>query len=162
MTRNSARRMTFLGLLAAGLGSADSVTWIDHASSGVPADRTLNGIIRKVSGGEVTLEARFASGSKTYPISITSVRRIEFNTVAFNPGAPPQVSALGDGPKAPATTKEPIVADAIELRGGGGQLEPCKVVTIDENTVRCEAVGKARPKEYPRTRVLRVVVRGEQ
>jgi hypothetical protein len=34
---------------------------------------------------------------------------------------------------------QPRVTDAIELRGGNGEHQPCKVVMIDENLVHCEA-----------------------
>ncbi len=160
---NKATKILFLALLTSAFSRADSVTWIDRTSTGSITDRTLNGRLIKISEGTLSLEARFGSGPKTYEIPMSQVRRIEFSNVFFNPGAPPRVSALAEGPKAPSTSpKRPLVAYAIELRGSGGELDACKVLSTDEKTVRCEAQGKAKPHEYPRTLVLRIIVRGDQ
>jgi hypothetical protein len=161
---NNTTRTLLLAMFSAAFGYADSVTWIDRTSTGSITDRTLNGRLIKIEEGKLSLEARFASGPKAYEIPVSQVRRIEFTNIFFNPGAPPQVSALGEGPKAPSSTTptRALVAYAIELRGSGGELVPCKVLSIDEMTVRCEAKGKAKPNEYLRTQVLRIIVRVDQ
>ncbi|MGD0778853.1 MAG: hypothetical protein ABSC05_39255 [Candidatus Solibacter sp.] len=163
MIPNKVAAIIFIGLLGAALALADSVTWIDRTSNGTPTDRTLKGVIEEMSEGKLKLEARFTEGRKMkYEIPIDQVRRIEFNPQFVNPPAPSQVSALGGGPKAPPPAKRALVAYAVELRGSGGELEPCKVMSIDEKTIRCEAQGKSNPKEYPRSLVLRILVRGDQ
>ena len=96
------------------------------------------------------------------------VESIEFNSVAFNPGAPPQAYGLGPGvsPARPAAPKQTVVNDAIELRGSGGERQPCKVINIDENLVRCEVASggkdKGKPTEYSRRVVLRILVGGSR
>jgi hypothetical protein len=162
MTLNKAAGTILIGLMGAALGLADSVTWIDRTSNGTPTDRTVNGVLEEMSEGKLKLEARFTEGRKMkYEIPIDQVRRIEFNPQFVNPPAP-SVFALGGGPKAPPPAKRALVAYAVELRGSGGELEPCKVMSIDEKTIRCEAQGKSNPKEYPRSLVLRILVRGDQ
>jgi hypothetical protein len=97
---------------------------------------------------------------------MSKVESIDFNSIAFNPGAPPKAYGLGPGEAASTqvTPKQTLVTDAVELRGGGGERAPCKVVSIDENMVHCEAASggkdKGKPSQYPRTIVLRIVVRG--
>ena len=154
--------MMCLGLLGVAFARADSVTWIDGTSTVNRTDRTLNGHIKTVLGGKLILEALFAPGPKMYEIPMNQIRRLEITNVFFNPGAPPTVSALSEGPKAPTTAQNrPLIADAIELRGSGGKLEGCKVQSIDEKTVHCEPEGKGKPKDYPRPLVLRILVRGD-
>jgi hypothetical protein len=151
-----------LSIISAAFVRADSVTWIDRKSAKTLTDRTLNGRI-KIAEGKLTLDARFASGSVPYEIPMSDVRRVEITNVFFNPGAPPKASALAEGPKVPSpVTASSLVTNAVELRGGNGDLQPCRVLTIDETTVRCEAEAKAKPIEYPRSRVLRIIVRGDQ
>jgi hypothetical protein len=146
-----------LGLLTAASGWADSVTTLDHLS--------VNGVLTKMSGGTITLEARYAFGPKTLTIPVSTVEAIEFNSVAFNPGAPPKAYGLGPGvsPGAPAP-KPPVATDAVELRGSNGERQPCKVASIDEGVVHCEAASsgkdKGKPMEYPRRIVLRILVGG--
>jgi hypothetical protein len=153
------RNAAALGLLSLASGHADSITTMDHL--------TVNGVLSKMAQGTITLEARYASGSKTLMIPMGMVESIEFNATAFNPGAPPKAYGLGPGAspaERPAQPKQAVVADAIELRGASGEREPCKVVSIDEGTVHCEAVPaakeKGKPTEYPRRMVLRIQVGG--
>ena len=147
-----------LGLMTLAPGRADTVTKTDHTS--------VNGVLTKMAQGTVTLEARYASGKKTLMISMGMVESIEFNSIAFNPGAPPKAYGVGPGlfPVESAPVKQPVAADAIELRGSGGERQPCKVVSIDEGVVYCEAVAgakdKGKPAEYPRKIVLRIMVGG--
>jgi hypothetical protein len=153
------RNATALGFLMLGCGYADSVTTLDHLS--------VNGVLTKMAGGTITLEARYAAGPKTLTIPMSAVETIEFNSVAFNPGAPPKAYGLGPGEspaqRAPAP-KPAVVADAVELRGGNGERQPCKVASIDEGVVHCEAAAsgkdKGKPVEYPRRTVLRILVGG--
>jgi hypothetical protein len=152
-------RLVVLSLLAASLGYADTVTTIDHLS--------VNGILTKMTERTITLEARFVSGPKTLNIPMGAVESIEFNSVAFNPGAPPQAYGLGPGVlpvPSPAAPKQTLVTDAVELRGSGGERQPCKVVLIDENLVHCEAESSGKdigkPREYSRRIVLRILVGG--
>ena len=155
MVRNAAA----LGLLMLASGYADSVTTLDHLS--------VNGVLTKMAGGTITLEARYAAGPKTLTIPMSAVETIEFNSVAFNPGAPPKAYGLGPGEsptqRAPAP-KPDVAADAVELRGGNGERQPCKVASIDEGVVHCEAAAsgkdKGKPVEYPRRTVLRILVGG--
>lgn len=156
--------MLCMGLLGAALARADSVTWIDQTSTGNHSDRTLNGHIKTVSGGNLSFEALFASGPKMYPIPMNQVRRMEFTNVFFNPGAPPTVSAFGERPPRASTTgpERPLISDAIELRGSGGNLQACKVQSIDQTTVHCEPEGNGKPKDYPRQLILRILVRGDE
>lgn len=140
-------------------GYADTVTTLDHLS--------VNGVLTRMADGMLTLEARYASGLKTLMIPTSRVEAIEFNSTAFNPGAPPKAYGLGPGVSPgphSAPPKQAVVTDAIELRGGNGEYQPCKVVSIDENVVHCEAPSggkeKGRPSEYRRRLVLRVLFGG--
>jgi hypothetical protein len=157
MKRTNLRNAAVLGLLVLVSGYADTVTTADHLS--------VNGVLSKLAQGTITLEARYASGPKTLMIPMNTVENIEFNATAFNPGAPPKAYGLGPGDspaERPAPAKQPLVTDAIELRGSNGERQPCKVVSIDEGTVHCEAGSaakdKGKPMEYPRRIVLRIVV----
>ena len=155
MSRTIILRLVVPGLLAATLGYADTVTTIDHLS--------VNGVLKKMTEGTITLEARFGSGPKTLNIPMAMVESIEFNSVAFNPGAPPQAYGLGPGASPaprPAAPKQTVVTDAVELRGSGGERQPCKLISIDENLVHCEAKDKGKPSEYSRRIVLRILVGG--
>src|ERR1035438_3575933 len=116
MVRNS----VVLGLLTLPSSYGDTVTTLDHLS--------VNGVLTKMSEGTITLEARYAAGPKTLMIPMSTVETIEFNSTAFNPGPPPKPYGLGPGnsrtPR-PVPPKEPIVADAIVVRGARGERQPC-------------------------------------
>lgn len=153
------RNSVILGLLMLRSSHGDTVTKLDHLS--------VNGILTKMSEGTITLEARYGSRPKTLIVPMSAVEIIEFNSTAFNPGAPPKAYGLGPGishTPPPAPPKEHIVTDAVELRGAKGEREPCKVTSIDESIVHCEASsgtkGKGKPSEYARWIVLRIVVGG--
>jgi hypothetical protein len=156
--KTTSKKATILGLLALASGYADTVTTTDHLS--------VNGVLTKMSEGTITLTARFASGPKTLAIPISDVESIEFNSVAFNPGAPPKAYGLGPGvsPSGATPPKQRVVTDGIELRGGRGERQPCKVTSIDDNTVQCEATpgskDKGRPTDYSRKIVLRILIGG--
>ena len=115
-----------------------------------------------MSDGIITLTAQYGAGPKTLPIPISDVDTIEFNPIAFNTG--PRPKAFGLGPPVPATTrpsppKKPERTDAIELRGGGGERQPCKLVKIDEIKVQCEVPPGTRI-DYSRKIVLRILIGG--
>lgn len=159
MTLTIFRATMVLSVLAGTSGYADTITRIDHSS--------VNGVLAKLSEGAITLEARYTAGPKTLNILLSSVESIEFNSVAFNPGPPPTAPGLGPGTSPvprPASTAQSTFSDAVELRGGNGAHQSCKVVSIDENMVHCEAVSGENPKgklrEYPRRIVLRILVGG--
>lgn len=146
-----------LGLLTLTLSYGDTITTLDHLS--------VNGLLKRMSDGTITLEARYASGSKTLMIPISRVETIEFNSTGFNPGAPPKVYGLGPGVSSTPRLSPPqqsVVADTIELRGAGGERQPCKVVSIDDNSVHCDVSSTPKdkkPSEYARRIVLRILVR---
>jgi len=133
-------------VLAAVPAFPDTVTKSDHLS--------VNGSLKQMSGGVITLEAQFNSGNgtpvmKTLLISITEVESIEFNSTTFNPGAPPK--ALGITPP-PTTSNQAAAADQLILRGG--QRKECKLIGIDQQSVHC--VGKGG--DYTRKVTLRILV----
>jgi hypothetical protein len=155
------RSAAVVGLLTLASGYADTVTTLDHLS--------VNGVLSQMSGGTITLEARYSSGPRTRTILMSTVETIEFNSTAFNPPAPSKAPGVGPGvPTAPrpALPKQPVVTDAVELRGGSGERQPCKVVSIDENLVHCEPASSGKDKgkaiEYPRRNVLRILVGGSR
>ena len=137
---------------------ADSVTTVDHL--------TVNGVLTAMSEGKITLEAHYASGTKTLTILLSNVETIEFNTLAFNPGPPPKTLGLGPGTSTathPAGPAQPTAGDTLEFRGSNGQRQPCRLISIDAYKVYCETptTGKKadKPIEFPRQMVLRVLVR---
>jgi hypothetical protein len=147
-----------LSLLTLAAVSADTVTTADHLS--------VNGVLSRMAQGTITIEARYASGPKTLMIPMSMVESIEFNSIAFNPGAPPKAYGLGPGGGggggSQSASKQAVATDAVELRGSSGERQLCKVASIDEGIVHCEAVAgaKGKPAEYPRRIVLRILVGG--
>jgi hypothetical protein len=119
----------------------DTVTKTDHLS--------VNGSLKQMSSGVITLEAQFGSGTKTLLISINEVESIEFNNTTFNPGAPPK--ALGITPP-PSTSKLAFAADQLILRGN--QRKGCKLIGIDQQYVHCAVKGE----DYARKVTLRIQV----
>jgi hypothetical protein len=139
-------RAALLTLMAAVAAYPDTVTTTDHLS--------LNGTLTKMSDRTVTLEAKFSAGPKTLQIPMGMIDSIEFNSIAFNPGAPPKTFGLGPG-TGPAPKQTPAQAaekDVVVLRGN--QRKACKLVSVDEAVVRCEGKGN----EYSRKIVLRVLI----
>ena len=123
-----------------------SVTKTDHLS--------VNGSLSHMSDGVITLEAGFASGTKTpiiktLRIPISEVESVEFNYTTFNPGAPPK--ALGITPP-PTTSKQPAAADQVLLRGG--LRKDCRLIGIDRESIHC--AGK--DADYIRKITLRILV----
>jgi hypothetical protein len=150
-------KSAFIACLTATPCFADSITTIDHL--------TVNGILTAMSEGKITLEAHYASGTKTLTIPLNNVETIEFNSVAFNPGPPPKALGLGPGTATAthlASPPQPAASDTLEIRGSNGQRQPCRLISIDADRVYCETptVGKKKdkPNEFPRRIVLRVLV----
>ena len=138
---------TLLALWAAAAAYSDTVTTIDHLS--------VNGSIKQVAGGVITLQAAFSSGTKTLTIQMSAVDSIGFNSTTFNPGAPPKV--LGIGPaKGKAASEEASASDIIVLRGG--DRKDCELLGIDAETVHCAGKGKEKGGDYNRRTVLRILV----
>jgi hypothetical protein len=135
-----------LGLFTCALAYSDTVTTTDHLS--------VNGSLTKLSAGTITLEARFASGPKTLTIPMSKVDSIEFNSVGFNPGAPPKAFGLGPGVESsPRPAAGPAAEkDVVVLRGNNRKT--CKLVSIDDTAVHCEG----ERNDYSRKIVLRVSV----
>jgi hypothetical protein len=139
-------RAALLTLMAAVGAYADTVTTTDHLS--------LNGIVTRMLNATVTLEARFSAGLRSLQIPMGMIDSIEFNSVAFNPGAPPKTFGLGPGTGTASkqTQQQAVEKDVVVLRGN--QRKACKLVSIDEAMVRCEGKGN----EYSRKIVLRVLI----
>ena len=154
------RNSVVVGLLMLPSSYGDTVTTRDHLS--------VNGVLTQMSEGTITLAARYATGSKTLMIPMSQVESIEFNSTAFNPGAPSKAPGLGPGnsrtPR-PAPRKEAIVNDAVELRGAKGERQQCKVISIDKDIVQCEASGaidRGKQSQFARRIVVRILVGGGQ
>jgi hypothetical protein len=125
----------------------DTVTNKDHLS--------VNGLLTQMSDGVITLEAEFASDSKTpmiktLHISIREVESIEFNDTTFNPGAPQKSLGITPPPANPKQT--PGVVDQVVLRGG--ILKDCKLLGIDQESIHCAGKGA----DYMRKITLRIQV----
>src|ERR1039458_2004562 len=122
---------SLFALFAAASAFPDTISKTDHLS--------VNGSLTNMSDGVITLEAEFASGSKTpllktLHIPIREVESIEFNDTTFNSGAPQK--SLGITPL-PATPKRtPGAADQVLLRGG--LHKDCKLTGIDQESIQCD------------------------
>lgn len=138
---------SLFALFAAVSAFPDTVTKTDHLS--------LNGSLTQMSDGVITLEAEFASDSKTpliktLRISIREVESIEFNDTTFNSVAPRK--SLGSTPP-PATPKRtPAAVDKVLLRGG--VRGDCKLIGIDQESIHC--AGK--DADYIRKITMRIEV----
>ena len=150
--------ITVACILSLASAYADTVTTADHLS--------INGSLADMKNGLIRLDALYSSGPKTLTIPLKAVETIEFNSIAFNPGAPPKASGLGPGVTTTSVLapKQATHADVLELRGGAGERQPCTVVSIDEAVVHCEPApalkGTKKPIEYSRRIVLRILVGG--
>jgi hypothetical protein len=136
-------------LLAVVPAFPDTVTKTDGLS--------LNGSLRQMSGGVITLEAQFKSGGaapiyRTLYIKISDVESIEFNYGTFNPGAPPR--AVADSPPPPAQSGQAALADKVVLKGG--TIKTCKLIGIDQQLVHCAGNGG----DYDRKVTFKILVGG--
>lgn len=123
---------------------SDTLTTTDHLN--------VNGFLKKMSDGIITLEARFNSGTKTIEVKIAAVDTIEFNATTFNPGAPPKVLGIAPPRESNSIPPEESARDTIVLRGG--QRKGCQLLSIDPDTVHC----RGEKDGYSRRVVLRILV----
>jgi hypothetical protein len=115
----------------------------------------VNGSLKQMTGGVITLQAAFSSGTKTLTIQMSAVDGIGFNSTTFNPGAPPKVLGIGP-PKGKAASQDASASDVIVLRGG--ERKDCQLLSIDAETVHCAGKGKEKGADYNRRVVLRILV----
>lgn len=134
-------------LLSCGAARPDTVTMKDSVS--------INGSLLAMSNGVITIKVRFPSEDREARIPVEDIQSIEFNSLTFNPTAPPKIQGFGPPDGQNALQKEPPAEGVIVLRGGARQ--PCILVGIDANRVHCD------PKDtgYSRNAVLRIVFGSE-
>lgn len=130
---------------------SDTVTKKDHLS--------VNGSLTHMSDGVITLEAEFASDSKTPTIKtlhipIREVESMEFNDTTFNPGAPQKSLGITPPPADPKQTPGAVDQVVVVLRGG--IPKDCKLVGIDQESIHCGGKGA----DYMRKNTLRIQVGG--
>jgi hypothetical protein len=137
-------RRTLLILWAAAAAHADTVTTTNHLS--------VNGNLKQMSGGVITLEASYAAGgTKTLSIQLSAVDSIGFNSTTFNPGTPPKELSIGPGKGSTASSQGAAAMVTIVLRGN--QSKDCTLLSIDANAVHCAGKGG----DYNRRTVLRIL-----
>jgi hypothetical protein len=132
-------RTIFLIMCCAVAAEGDTVTMNNHVS--------VNGNLKQVSSGVITLDAGFPAGTKTLSIPLSAVDTIGFNSTTANPGAPPKALTTGASPGGGA-------ADVTVVLRAGGQRKDCKLQSIDANAIHCAAKGG----DYNRKTVLRILV----
>jgi hypothetical protein len=137
-------RRILLILCAAAAAHADTITTTDHLS--------VNGNLKQMSGGVITFDASYGSGTRTLSIQLSAVDAIGFNSTTFNPGNPPKVLEIGPPKGSPRSPQEAAAMDTIVLRGN--QRKDCMLLSIDAATVHC--AGKSG--DYDRRTVLRILV----
>jgi hypothetical protein len=145
--KNSRLLATALVLLIPVSAWSDTITTKDHLS--------VSGSLVGMSNGIITLNARFSSETKMLQIPIASVESIEFNSMTYNPGAPPKV--LGVGPPQSHVTEpaEVIAGDLVVLRGDDRRA--CKLLSIDADRVYCDTKdSKSGSNSFGRSVVLRI------
>ena len=122
----------------------DTITMKDGVS--------VNCSVLEMSSGILELKAKFPSEEKDVRIPIKDVQSIEFNSLTTNLGAPPKI--LGFGPPSGQNSPQDVLPaeDVVVLRGGARQ--PCILVGIDANRVRCGP----NDAYYNRNKVLRIVM----
>lgn len=130
-------------LLSCRTARPDTVTMKDSVS--------INGSLLAMSNGVITIKARFRSEDREARIPVEDIQSIEFNSLTFNPAAPPKILGFGPPGGQNASQKQPPAEGVIVLRGGA--REPCILVGIDADRVHCD------PKDtgYSRNAVLRIV-----
>ena len=137
-------RRILLIVCAAAAAHADTVTTTDHLS--------VNGNLKQMSGGVITLDASYGAGTKTLSIQLSAVDAIGFNSTTFNPGNPPKVLAIGPPKGSPRSPQDAAAMDTVVLRGN--QRKDCMLLSIDANTIRCAGKGG----DYNRRTVLRILI----
>jgi hypothetical protein len=137
-------RRILLILCAAAAAHADTIMTTEHLS--------VNGNLKEMSGGVVTLDASYAAGTRTLSIQLSAVENIGFNSTTFNPGNPPKELRIGPRKGSTPASQEAAAMVTVVLRGN--QSKDCKLVSIDANTVHCAGKGG----DYNRRTVLRILV----
>jgi len=121
---------------------SDTITTTDHLS--------VNGELKNMSNGEITLVAYFSSGTRIIDVKIAAVAIIEFNSTTANSGAPPAKIGISPSPENSNVVEEE--KDTIVMRGGLRQS--CDLLSIDKDSVHC----KGSKESYKRRSVIRIVM----
>jgi hypothetical protein len=137
-------RRILLIVCAAAAAHADTIMTTDHLS--------VNGNIKQMSGGVITLDAGYTAGTRTLSIQLSAVENIGFNSTTFNPGQPPKELRIGPRKGGTPSSQEAAAMVTVVLRGN--QSKDCKLLSIDAATVHCAGKGG----DYNRRTVLRVLV----
>jgi hypothetical protein len=129
--------------------------WSDTVTT--KTNLSVSGSLVGMSDGVITLNSRFSSGTRALQFSIDSLQSIEFNSMTYNPGAPPKVLGIGPAQNQAPAPDEVVAADVIVLRGN--DRRPCKLMRIDVNRVYCDPKDSKSPSSsYGRSVVLRIVL----
>lgn len=124
-----------LTLLLCSLGSqADTITSRDS--------RMWNGQLQQLQNGVLTLVASFPRGKVSLQFGPNTLRTIEFNSTAYNPGVAPTLTKVTGG----------ALSGTIYLRDKSGHK--CDNITINAQTVSCSAGS------WPRANALRIILDG--
>lgn len=119
-------------LLACSLaGEADTITSRDS--------RSWNGQVQQLQNGVLTLLASFPRGQVSLQFGPNTLRTIEFNPTAYNPGVAPALSKVTGG----------ALSGTIYLRDKSGHK--CDNIAINAQTVSCSAGS------WPRSNALRIL-----
>jgi hypothetical protein len=129
-------KMSFLKVCAVVLtcsmaAEADTITSRDS--------RSWNGQLVQLKNGILTLAANFPAGKTSLQFGPNTLRGIEFNPTAYNPGAAPKLAPVNAG----------SLSGTIYLRDKSGH--PCGNIAIDANNVSCSAGS------WPRANVMRII-----
>ena len=102
--------------------------------------RSWNGQLVQLQNGVLTLAASFPGGKTSLQFGPNTLRAIEFNPTAYNPGAAPKLAPVSGGP----------LSGTIYLREDKSGHQ-CANIAIDANKVSCSAGS------WPRQNVLRII-----
>jgi len=124
------------------LAKADTVTTQDS--------RTWNGTIKTMQYGILTLSAAFPSGSAILTFGSDYIRAIEFNTLAYNPGANP-VNALPK-PNPNPKTLPGMIYRKLKKTEKPISCQDITAVAADARNIQCGTTS------VPRSDVVRILV----
>jgi len=100
-----------------------------------------------LQNGKVSIDARFASGTRTVVYSLADVDRINFNTEYFNQNAPPKDFGIGSSnaiaKSSNSTTADSSNVDVVIMRGK--PRKSCKLESIDRQLVHCGGDIRRQP-----------------
>jgi hypothetical protein len=137
-------RRILLIVCAAAAAHADTIMTTEHLS--------VNGNLKQMSGGVITLDASYAAGTRTLSIQLSAVDSIGFNSTTFNPGQPPKELRISPRKGSTPASQEAAAMVTVVLRGN--QSKDCKLLSVDADTVHCAGKGG----DYSRRTVLRILV----